>query len=553
MTLRNTPTWLRRRHRAYSLRFASAIIMRALTLLLCLHATALAASPAKPRLPAGLVIASIKIESHEVFDTSAPPENKKLYKLANDLHIRTRDAVIERELLFEVGDTYDQALIEETERALRGLSFIRRAKIEATVNDLGSVDLIVRTYDSWSLEVIAGFKRSGGVDGFNGGLAEHNILGEGKGAGVEYSRNGPSASESLSYQDPQFLHHKHLQFAAAAASNPGSKNFALTLNRPFASSISPYSYGGLLTYNVSDFAAPTGLYSKSIIEAGPNFGVAVATSTERTRRVTLGFLAHHADYMLKQGQPSLVPPPPREQWGFFQLGGDWEELDFMTVRRINKFTHDEDINMGFGIIPAVAWAPEVRALGITGAQVLPSISAHKGFTWGDQLLLLSSGYSSKYVDGGNSNRLASFNAVYYLRGFKYQTLAFHCGLDLAWHLDPISQLSLGEVNGLRGYGLSEFSGDRRFLFNIEDRIFVWDELFRLFDVGAVAFFDSGYAGQSSTGIRPHDLKSSVGLGFRGAPSRSSGNNPLRIDMAYALSDNKTSSRWSLSILAGQAF
>jgi hypothetical protein len=50
-----------------------------------------------------------------------------------------------------------------------------------------------------------------------------------------------------------------------------------------------------------------------------------------------------------------------------------------------------------------------------------------------------------------------------------------------------------------------------------------------------------------------DLRSSVGLGLRVAPSRSASNNPVRIDMAYALSDNQTRSRWSLSILAGQAF
>jgi len=73
------------------------------------------------------------------------------------------------------------------------------------------------------------------------------------------------------------------------------------------------------------------------------------------------------------------------------------------------------------------------------------------------------------------------------------------------------------------------------------------------DIGAVVFFDSGYVWPASSRVQPNDMKSSVGLGLRVAPSRSGGNSPVRIDLAYALSDNKSSSRFSLSILAGQAF
>jgi hypothetical protein len=263
-------------------------------------------------------------------------------------------------------------------------------------------------------------------------------------------------------------------------------------------------------------------------------------------------LAHRADYSALPNQ-NAGPIPPDEQLGFLQLGGDWERLEFIKVRRIQKFTHDEDYNLGLVVLPAVAWAPSMRPLRTTGSQILPSITASKGFSGAGQLLSLSSGYSSKYVDGGNTNSLASFSAAYFVRGLKDQTLAFHSALVLGWHLDPSSPLTLGEANGLRGYGLTAFSGDRSFLFNIEDRIFIKDELWRLVDVGTVVFYDSGYVWPSMTKVDLADLRSSVGLGLRVAPSRSASNNPVRIDMAYALSDNQTRSRWSLSILAGQAF
>ena len=527
-------------------------------LLLCLNAApSAAAARRKPRLPAGLVIASIQIETHEVFDTSAPPENKLLYQVADHIHRQTRDPVIARELLFAVGDRYDPALIEETERNLRSLSFIRRADIAATVNEEGAVDVIVRTYDSWTLQIVASFKRAGGNTNFQAGLAESNILGEGKAVSAVYNRTGAAESKSFSYSDPQFLDHKHLQYSMVAIESPGSQNYSLSLNRPFFASIAPSAFGGTIGFvktPVQTFTngSAVGQVSQRTASAGINYGVAFATSTERVQRVTFGLLEQHFDYrpIAYQG---TGPMPDREQLGFLQVSGDWQEVDFIKVRRIQKFTHDEDYNLGLEVVPAVWWAPAVPALGTTQTQLLPSVTATKGFTWSDQLLFLSAAYSSKYVDGGNGNRLAAFNATYYVRGLRYQTLAFHTALDLGWRLDPASPLTLGEANGLRGYGLSAFTGDRSALFNVEDRIYVWDELWRLLDVGAVVFFDSGYAWASSTPVNMVNLRDSVGFGLRLAPSRSANNGPVRIDMARALSNNESRSRWSLSILAGQAF
>ena len=161
--------------------------------------------------------------------------------------------------------------------------------------------------------------------------------------------------------------------------------------------------------------------------------------------------------------------------------------------------------------------------------------------------------SSRYANGYNSDVRASLDAAYFLRGLRYQTIALHTGVDLAWRAGPDEPLTLGEFNGLRGYGVDQFKGSRRFLFNAEDRVFVWDDLFSLMDIGAVVFFDSGYAWPAGGPVRLSDLKNSAGLGLRVAPSRSSGNSPVRIDLARALNGGSGRPRWSLSILGGQAF
>ncbi|MFA6435261.1 MAG: hypothetical protein WCW52_11255 [Elusimicrobiales bacterium] len=516
--------------------------MRYLALLFFLHAAPLAAAPRPAlRLPEGLIISSITVESRNVFQTEIPAEDKLAYRAANRIHSTTRDAVILRELLFEVGDRYNAALAAETERNLRALPFIRRAEIDAKVNKNGMVEILVRTYDAWTLELVANYKRAGGATSVKAGLAEGNIMGQGKSGSAVYSNDWGAGSGDFTYGERQFLHYKRLHYSMAARAAPGSRSLSLAVDRPFYASIARTAMGATVSYS----ATPVGGLSRRVAEAGINYGISMAPSTERTRRVKFGLLAHRAG--------SSGPVPDRERSLTIQLGMDWEELDFLTVRRIQKFTHDEDYNLGLGIFPALAWAPAIRALGARQTPLLPSIKVRKGFTWGEQLLLLNSGYSSTYLKGHNGNIIAGFEAAYFLRGFRYQTLACHTSADLGWRLDPAAPLVLGEFNGLRGYGVGQFTGSRRFLLNLEDRVYVWDELLRLMDVGLVFFYDSGYVWPASSPVRLTDLKNSIGVGLRVAPSRSAGNSPVRIDLARALSGSRDRPAWSLSILGGQAF
>ena len=64
------------------------------------------------------VIGTIEILTHEVFEESATGLTAP-YRVANKLHVRTRDSVVARELLFDTGDSFDVALLEQTERNLR--------------------------------------------------------------------------------------------------------------------------------------------------------------------------------------------------------------------------------------------------------------------------------------------------------------------------------------------------------------------------------------------------------------------------------------------------
>lgn len=506
---------------------------------------------------AGRTIASITIDSNNVFNTSAYPETKLGYRMANALHRTTREKVVRRELLFAEGQPYDGSLVMETERNLRLLPYIRRAAIEGVVNSSGTVDVVVRTYDAWTLELAGDFKRVGGVTDLKAGFTERNILGRGAEVSAEYRRAGTTPYRSAGWKETQFLGRPHLNLTLAAASGPDSRDFSFSVDRPFFASIARASKGLTGAYSEKKAALyrgddPNGEALRRASELGFSCGVAIATSTFRTRRVRAGVANRHVDYLPLPGTPPGALPA-REQFVVFQLGLDWQELDFVEERRIQKFTHDEDYNLGLVLLPSVSWAPPLPGVRDSQSQVLPALEARKGFEREDRLLLLRAFYATAFVSAANANRTAGADALYFIMGLPRQTVALHAAYEHGWRLDPGSRLALGEDNGLRGYGLGQFQGDRRALFNAEDRFFLWDEVLRLVDVGAVAFYDAGFAWKAGAPVRPSDLRHSVGLGLRLAASRSATNRPLRIDAARALNPNGTRSRWTLSILAGHAF
>ena len=60
----------------------------------------------------GVVIGEIRIYAGDVFDLERPDENRFVYRLANRMHVETREGTVERLLLFQVGDPYTEQAIE---------------------------------------------------------------------------------------------------------------------------------------------------------------------------------------------------------------------------------------------------------------------------------------------------------------------------------------------------------------------------------------------------------------------------------------------------------
>lgn len=122
----------------------------------------------------GRRIRRIRIERQEVFDSGG----NWLERTGNKLHMLTRERVIRRDLLFRPGEKLDPQLVIRNLQLLRSRAYIYDANIEVCTDPLDTtlVDIVLRTRDSWTISVDAGFHSQSRT---MVALSDANILGTG--------------------------------------------------------------------------------------------------------------------------------------------------------------------------------------------------------------------------------------------------------------------------------------------------------------------------------------------------------------------------------------
>ena len=77
----------------------------------------------------GALIGSVLHRRLNVFDETIPAEDTTLFRVANRIHIVTRESTLGAQLLFGAGDRFDARLLQESERILRSKPYLRDARI----------------------------------------------------------------------------------------------------------------------------------------------------------------------------------------------------------------------------------------------------------------------------------------------------------------------------------------------------------------------------------------------------------------------------------------
>lgn len=494
---------------------------------------------------AGAVIGEIRINSQDIFDLDDPRENNWLFGAANWLHIQTRPGTIRRQLLFHSGEQLSVRVIEETERLLRGNSFLYEAAIWPVAWRDGVVDLEVRTRDTWSLQPGASVKYAGGTTSGGASLRDHNLFGTGasfriasRSSSAVSAAGGTRRGVDLDISYPYaFDGHTTLAYSQSRFNEGSSRSVAI--NRPFYALDSRWAAGAVAWTDdrvVDSYAggAVAARYRRRYEGADAALGWSQGLSGGWAHRFSAGLRHQQETYRLEPGL--LAPaqlPADRTLFAPF-LRYEAVEDDFRQVKNLDQIERPEYLTLGWHA--SLEFGRAATGLGSTQTVSQYSGNLSKGTrVAAEGTLLASASLSGEYAGGrGDRERLSGSARFYHRRG---NSTVFYMSLagDATNFADATQFLSLGGETGLRGYPTNYQLGARRVLFTAERRFYSDWYPFRLIRVGGAVFYDLGRAwgGPYENAASLH-WSTDVGIGLRLLSARSSTGATLHVDFAFPL-------------------
>jgi outer membrane protein assembly factor BamA len=527
------------------MRVSSRTLLATFALLLSAAIHAQDALPSAEELEVqGAVIGSIAVIIKDVFDTSLPEEDNGVFRLANRLHINTRESVIRRQLLFKTGVPFSQRLLLESERILRGNRYLFDAEIVPVRYVDGVVDIEVRTQDVWTFKPGILFTRSGGSNTSGFDLQESNLFGYGKEVTIRRRSDVDRDSMEYRYSDPHVLGSWN-RFVGGYSNNSDGRSRYITLERPFYSFDTKWGAGanaldGLRTEQRYNLGYAVDEFKHEQQRAEATAGWSTGWVDGWVLRLHAGG-AHEDDRFTPTD--SLITAnvlPPDRKLVYPYVGLSVIEDDYEERRNQNQIERTEDFYAGTTFAARLG-----RASGSFGADRSAWLWGASGRTSLESsgrvhTLTLSAAVSGREETEGLRNFLATGDSAYYWRINKHHLLFASVRGATSSRLDPERQMMLGGDNGLRGYPLRYQGGETQALFTLEHRMFSDLYLLRLFHVGGAVFFDMGrmWGNNDIPGIELPEsnlgMLKDVGFGLRLGSSRSAFGNVIHIDLAFPL-------------------
>ncbi|MDH4049470.1 MAG: hypothetical protein OEW68_16965 [Gammaproteobacteria bacterium] len=503
-------------------------------------------------------VGRIYVDNRNIFDPDNPKEDRWLYRMVNSLHIKTRPQVIESQLLFRQGEDYSEQATEESARLLRANRFIGEASIEPVRYEDGVVDLRVQTQDVWTLSADVSFGRQGGVNTGGFGLKEYNLLGTGTYVAAKY-KSTVDRENTIFEVAKQQLFGSRYDAAAAYSNNSDGFERQLRFGKPFYSLDSRNAFGASFraaqqTDTLYDLGDKMAQFEHDLSYHEISAGWSEGLKDDWTHRITSGLVyddhqfAPIPDDMLQQ---SIVPENRRFVIPY--LGFELMEDHFETTRNFDQIQRTEDLYYGTRFSAKLGYSS--AAAGSTASGFHLSSTFSNGMQAGEKgTLLFGAQLASRVMSGNAENLLISGFANYHWQQSEKRLLYVNFDVSAGSNLDIDNQILLGGDSGLRGYPIRYQTGDSKVLFTVEQRIFTDWFPFRLFHVGAAAFFDAGRTwGDSPVGDQNLGVLRDVGIGLRLGNARSGLGRMLHIDLAFPLDGEPDIRGAQLSIEAKRSF
>ena len=502
----------------------------------------------------GHTIRRVDVAARNIFEPLPESPLRPIYRLADILHVRTREGTVRALLLLEPGDVWTAQHAAEAVRRLRELPFLIPDRLEAHLVD-DSVDVVIRTVDTWTTSPQFDIQSAGNTRFSTLAIAEGNVLGHGKSISVAYRQDETGVTRSVEWNDPAVLG-SHAQFDVMAARGASGNAYHVdggwrfyapsTRRAAFADVRSAEGVGRLYSANqeAADFDVKR-QESEVMWGAGHQ-------SEGLVRRGAISFAA--IDRHL--GPTRVIAPGPAEFLGGDErlrlrrvaLEGLWWRPEYIERTGVNRMDRIEDFDVGLRLGLKLGVAP--RAFGSTATEGYARASVDIGIPDENAFGLLHASYETRYRRRV-ADEIASGSARWIVPLAVRQMLVLSVVGATAFDVSRDFQLTAGGLTGLRAYPVHELSGRRLLRVNAEDR---WNgpDFFELVSLGAAAFYDA--ARMSGAGAAGTPWHHDAGIGLRVAFPRSALDQVLRFDVAIPIDPLRdTGRRPVLSFGSSQAF
>ena len=538
-------------------------------------------------------ISEILLDNRSVFDLRRmDPEAffHWAFRAANAIHMETRQDFILSELLFDVGDCHDPVLLADSERILRGHSFLADASITDERLTDGSLRIHVRTRDEWTTRINFIFSFEDGFLVEKLGVFEGNLLGRGIRAGVLLRSRRGQRDLALRFGTPRLFKTRWDAGFTFGETRTGTL-FSQHVSYPFVGEVgragARQAYGrreSHFSYLVPGRSGRRYLrvpFREEAIEA------TVAGRLGRPGNLTVLGLGISGEMTTFQDFPAAVELDSDHDPGGEEVPGprlisevadqildvEMVRLNVLLGRRSLRFQRRKQLDALRGTqdlaIGTEASATIGRSLPIGPSGSSDHLGARFRLYWGaaprNWILTANLNLEGRHVfaggrsGGGWKDLLAEADAYLYWQpvGFSGHTVFGRISAGGGRSVERPFQLTLGGRHSVRGYGEDDFPGGERVVFSLEDRYTMpWPEAG--FDLGFTLFADAGrvWPGDVPFG-RDSGWRASFGAGLRlGFPSGT--RNIIRLDFAIPTSRTHESGRFSfratmeelLGLLAG---
>lgn len=469
-----------------------------------------------------VIINSLNPFGYSDVDTLRTPSNW-IEKTGNQLHVKTRENIIQNLLLIERGQIYDSLLVAESERLLRTQRYIRSARIWSVNADAenDSIDVYVRVLDSWSLIPSGTFSPSR----TSLQVIERNTLGLGHETQYAWRRNlneGITA-QTIRYTIPNIKNTYISSQAFYDRDLVGNFEKGITVDRAFFSPLTRWAGGSSIVrqHRIDSIQVNPQLISKEIYKwtdfdswVGRSFPLSKGTTVgERTTNVMLMGRWLNRHY-------SNAPSVEIDSLGFFTN----ENLVLTSIGISSRRFYQDKFIFNYDIVEDVPMGKVYNlTMGLQRKNQITRPYLGLQFGYGTKF---SFGYASILADYGTFFNEGKTEQTAYILELNYFTNLIHLGRwrmrqfispQFVWgnrRLDFFAdQITLNEIDGgITGFQAFNTFGTMKFLVNWQTQTYSpWD--FAGFRINPFFAYSIGMIGNNQTQFKDSSPFSKISIGF----------------------------------------